>query len=284
MTATERESYLERLFGLGGRVAVVTGGSGALGGAIVRGLAQAGARVAVLARRRGPIDAVAETVAREGGEAIGIEADVTERPQLESARDAVLERWGRVDVLVNAAGGNFPEAIVNENMSFFDLPVEAFERAVRLNLLGTVMPSQVFARAMSEGDPQEPGRSIVNISSVTARRPATGVVAYAAAKAGVDNFTRWLAVEMARRYGERIRVNAIAPGFFLAEQNRALLLDAEGELTERGESVVRATPAGRFGVPDELVSTVLWLAGPGASFVNGTVVTVDGGMDAFRGV
>jgi len=284
MTATERESYLERLFGLGGRVAVVTGGSGALGGAIVRGLAQAGARVAVLARRRGPIDAVAETVAREGGEAIGIEADVTERPQLESARDAVLERWGRVDVLINAAGGNFPEAIVNENMSFFDLPVEAFERAVRLNLLGTVMPSQVFARAMSEGDPQEPGRSIVNISSVTARRPATGVVAYAAAKAGVDNFTRWLAVEMARRYGERIRVNAIAPGFFLAEQNRSLLLDADGGLTERGRKIAQATPAGRFGAPDELVSAVLWLVGPGASFVNGTVATVDGGMDAFSGV
>ncbi|MGD0272276.1 MAG: SDR family oxidoreductase [Gaiellaceae bacterium] len=282
MTTPERESYLERLFGLGGRVAVITGGSGALGGAIARGLAQAGAQVAVLARRRGPIDAVAETIAHEGGKAIGIEADVTERTQLERAREAVLERWGRLDVLVNAAGGNLPEAIVNESMSFFDLPAEAFERSVRLNLLGTVLPSQVFARAMNEGEPE--GRSIINISSVTARRPASGVVAYAAAKAGVDNFTRWLAVEMARRYDGRIRVNAIAPGFFIAEQNRALLLDAEGSLTDRGERVVQATPAGRFGMPDELVSTVLWLAGPGASFVNGTVVTVDGGMDAFRGV
>jgi NAD(P)-dependent dehydrogenase (short-subunit alcohol dehydrogenase family) len=238
--------------------------------------------VAVLARRRGPIDAIAEAIAHEGGEAIGIEADVTDRTQLESAREAVLKRWGRLDVLVNAAGGNLPEAIVNESMPFFDLPAEAFERAVRLNLLGTVLPSQVFARAMNEGEPK--GRSIVNISSVTARRPASGVVAYAAAKAGVENFTRWLAVEMARRYGGHIRVNAIAPGFFIAEQNRALLLDAEGGLTDRGKTVVQATPAGRFGVPDEIVSTVLWLTGPGASFVNGTVVTVDGGMDAFLGV
>jgi NAD(P)-dependent dehydrogenase (short-subunit alcohol dehydrogenase family) len=282
MTTPERESYLERSFGLGGRVAVITGGSGALGGAIARGLAQAGALVAVLARRRGPIDAIAEAIAHEGGEAIGIEADVTDRTQLESAREAVLKRWSRLDVLVNAAGGNLPEAIVNESMPFFDLPAEAFERTVRLNLLGTVLPSQVFARAMNEGEPK--GRSIVNISSVTARRPASGVVAYAAAKAGVENFTRWLAVEMARRYGGHIRVNAIAPGFFIAEQNRALLLDAEGGLTDRGKTVVQATPAGRFGVPDEIVSTVLWLTGPGASFVNGTVVTVDGGMDAFLGV
>ena len=282
MTTPERESYLERSFGLGGRVAVITGGSGALGGAIARGLAQAGALVAVLARRRGPIAAIAEAIAHEGGEAIGIEADVTDRTQLESAREAVLKRWSRLDVLVNAAGGNLPEAIVNESMPFFDLPAEAFERAVRLNLLGTVLPSQVFARAMNEGEPK--GRSIVNISSVTARRPASGVVAYAAAKAGVENFTRWLAVEMARRYGGHIRVNAIAPGFFIAEQNRVLLLDAEGGLTDRGKTVVQATPAGRFGVPDEIVSTVLWLTGPGASFVNGTVVTVDGGMDAFLGV
>jgi len=282
MTAAERESYLERLFGLSGRVAVVTGGSGALGGAIARGLAQAGARVAVLARRRGPIDALVETIAREGGEALGIEADVTERAQLENACERVLEHWGRVDVLVNAAGGNIPQATVSETRSFFDLTAEDFELALRLNLLGTVLPSQVFARAMSEGEAQ--GRSIVNISSLTARRPASRVVAYAAAKAGVENFTRWLAVELARHYGERIRVNAIAPGFFLAEQNRSLLLDADGGLTERGRKIAQATPAGRFGAPDELVSAVLWLVGPGASFVNGTVATVDGGMDAFSGV
>jgi NAD(P)-dependent dehydrogenase (short-subunit alcohol dehydrogenase family) len=282
MTETDLEGYLERLFGLGGRVAVVTGGSGALGSAIAHGLAQAGARVAVLARKRGPIDAAVETIARKGGEAIGIEADVTSRSELESACEAVLGRWGCVDVLVNAAGGNLPEAVVNETRSFFDLPAEDFERTVRLNLLGTVLPSQIFARTMSQGEAR--GRSIVNISSLTARRPASGVVAYAAAKAGVENFTRWLAVEMAQRYGERIRVNAIAPGFFLAEQNRSLLLDTEGDLTDRGRRVVQATPAGRFGAPDELVSTVLWLAGSGASFVNGTVVTVDGGMDAFGGV
>jgi NAD(P)-dependent dehydrogenase (short-subunit alcohol dehydrogenase family) len=278
----EREHYLERLFGLSRRVAVVTGGSGALGGAIALGLARAGAKVAVLARRRIPIDTIVEAIEREGGQAIGIEADVTSRSQLESAREQVLSQWGRVDVLVNAAGGNIFEATSDEACSFFEIAPGDFESAVRLNLLGTVLPSQVFAQAMSESGGK--GCSIVNISSVTGRRPATRVVAYAAAKAGVDNFTRWLAVEMARRYGERIRVNAIAPGFFLAEQNRTLLLDKQGNLTERGERVIAATPAGRFGVPEELVSAVLWLAGAGASFVNGTVVTVDGGMDAFRGI
>ena len=281
MTA-ERDSYLERLFGLAGRVAVVTGGGGVLGGAIARGLAQAGARVVVLALGQDQIDAVVEEIKSGGGEAIGIEVDVTDRPQLESACKTVLELWGRVDVLVNAAGGNLSDAIVSEGNPFFDLPLEAFERVVRLNLLGTVLSSQVFARAMSEGEQE--GCSIVNISSETARRPATRVVAYAAAKAGVENFTRWLAVELAQSHGEKIRVNAIAPGFFLGEQNRALLLDAEGGLTERGQKIVQATPAGRFGMPDELVSTVLWLAGPGASFVNGTVAMVDGGMDAFGGV
>jgi NAD(P)-dependent dehydrogenase (short-subunit alcohol dehydrogenase family) len=282
MPATDSGSFLESLFGLEGRVAVVSGGSGALGSAIARGLAQAGARVAVLARKPGPIEAVVEQIAGAGGEAIEVEADVTSREALERACETVLRRFGRVDVLVNGAGGNLPEAIADDKRPFFELAPEALERAVRLNLLGTVLPSQVFARAMCEGE--EGGRSIVNISSVTGRRPATRVVAYAAAKAAVDNFTRWLAVELARLYGERIRVNAIAPGFFLAEQNRALLLDPAGELTERGRRVVAATPARRFGVPGELVSAVLWLAGPGASFVNGTVVTVDGGMDAYRGV
>jgi len=278
----ERESLLARLFGLDGRVAVVTGGSGALGGAIAGGLAGAGAKVAVLARRREPIDVVVEAISREGGEAIGIAADVTKRAQLESARAELIERWGGVDVLVNAAGGNVPGTIVDEARSFFDVAAEDFELAVRLNLLGTVLPSAVFGQAMCEGEPQ--GRSIVNISSLTARRPTTRVVAYAAAKAGVENFTRWLAVEMARRYEGKVRVNAIAPGFFLADQNRALLLEPDGSLSDRGKNVIRLTPAGRFGTPGELVSTVLWLAGAGASFVNGAVVTVDGGMDAFRGV
>ncbi|MGD0166002.1 MAG: SDR family oxidoreductase [Gaiellaceae bacterium] len=275
-------TYLERLFGLDGRVAVVTGGSGALGGAIARGLAQAGARVALLARRPEPLGAAVEALTGAGAEAIGVEADVTDRAQLERACQQVLERFGRVDVLVNGAGGNVPAAIVDDARSFFDIAPEDFELAVRLNLLGTVLPCQVFGRAMCEGEAQ--GRSIVNISSLTARRPVSRVVAYAAAKAGVENFTRWLAVELARRYEGRIRVNAIAPGFFLAEQNRALLLDPDGKLTERGENVIRATPAGRFGEPEELVSAVLWLAGPGASFVNGTVVTIDGGMDAQRGI
>ena len=274
--------FLEQLFGLDGRVAVVTGGSGVLGGAIARGLAGAGARVAVLARRREALEAAVESIAATGAEAIAVEADVTDRCELERACAEVLERFGRVDVLVNGAGGNIPGAIVDESRSFFDIEPADFELAVRLNLLGTVLPCQIFGRAMCEVEAQD--RSIVNISSLTARRPMTRVVAYAAAKAGVENFTRWLAVEMARRHGGKVRVNAIAPGFFLGEQNRALLLQPDGSPSERGAAVLRATPAGRFGEPDELVSAVLWLAGSGASFVNGTVTVIDGGVDASRGI
>ena len=238
---------LERWFGLEGKVAVVTGGTGALGSAMAAGLAAAGARVAVMGRSAERAEATAREI---GGEALP--ADVLRREELEAARD----RIGRVDVLVNAAGGNVPGATLAEGQSVFDLPDAAFREVLDLNLLGSLLPAQVFGRAI------------------------TRVVGYAAAKAAIESLTRWLAVELA----PAVRVNAIAPGFFVGEQNRRLLLDERGEPTERGRTIVAHTPAGRFGEADELVSTLLWLCGPGASFVTGTVVPVDGGFSAFSGV
>ena len=272
-------------FDLEGRVAVVTGGTGVLGGAMARGLARFGARVGVLGRRREQAGEVVRGISEGGGQATALTADVLDREQLGSARDALLERWGSIDILVNAAGGNQPEATVDEEAAIFDLPREAFEQVVDLNLLGTLLPCQVFGRAMAlRPDGSEPRGCIVNVSSMAARTPLTKVVGYSAAKASVDNLTRWLAVDLARRYGPRLRVNAVAPGFFLGEQNRAMLIQEDGALTERGRAIVDHTPAGRFGEPEELVGTVIWLCSPAASFVNGAVVPVDGGFSAFGGV
>lgn len=271
---------LEALFGLEGRVAVVTGGAGVLGGEMTRGLAGAGARVAILGRRRERVEGLAATIVATGGEAVGLAADVLDRDQLAGARDAVLARWGRIDILVNAAGGNVAGATLAPGRSVFDLSADAFREVVDLNLLGTLLPSQVFGAAMAAAGEG----CLVNVSSMTATRAISRVVGYGAAKAAVDNLTRWLATELARVYGEGLRVNAIAPGFFIGEQNRALLVDEAGELTERGRLIVARTPAGRFGRPEELVATLLWLCGPGARFVNGVVVPVDGGFSAFGGV
>jgi NAD(P)-dependent dehydrogenase (short-subunit alcohol dehydrogenase family) len=258
------------LFSLEDQVAVVTGASGVLGGAIARGLAEAGARVGLLARRREPLEAMAQRI---GESALVLEADVLDACRLEQARATLLDRWGRIDVLVNAAGGNVPAATVGE-LSFFELPAAALDDVIRLNFHGTVLPCQVFGAVIAGG-------SIVNVSSMAARRALTRVVGYGAAKAAVENLTRWLAVELAPR---GVRVNAVAPGFFVGEQNRALLFDDAGELTARGERIVAATPARRFGEPHELAGTVTWLCSAAASFVTGVVIPVDGGFDAFGGV
>jgi NAD(P)-dependent dehydrogenase (short-subunit alcohol dehydrogenase family) len=256
-------------FRLDGAVAVVTGGSGVLGSALASGLVGAGASVALVARSADRLEAAAGAI---GG--FALVADVLDRDQLLAARERLLERWSRVDILVNAAGGNVADATVASGATVFDLPERALRDVLDLNLLGTLLPSQVFGAAMTAGG------SIVNVSSMAADRAISRVVGYGAAKAGVENLTRWLAVELA----PAIRVNAIAPGFFLAEQNRELLLGADGEPTERGRAIVERTPARRFGEPHELTSTLVWLGGPGASFVTGVVVPVDGGFSASSGV
>jgi NAD(P)-dependent dehydrogenase (short-subunit alcohol dehydrogenase family) len=250
---------------LEGKVAVVTGGTGALGAAIARGLAEAGATVGILARQRERSESLAATLSG----ALALEADVLDVATLEAARKQI----GAVDILVNAAGGNIAGATVGER-SFFELPVDALREVVDLNLLGTVLPSRVFGEHMTSGG------AIVNVSSMAAHRALTRVVGYGAAKAAVENFTRWLAVELA----PEIRVNAVAPGFFVGEQNRALLFDAAGAPTERAQRILAGTPAGRFGRPEEVAAAVVWLCSDAASFVTGTVLPIDGGFDAFSGV
>jgi NAD(P)-dependent dehydrogenase (short-subunit alcohol dehydrogenase family) len=266
-------------FDLTGRVAVVTGGYGVIGSVLGRGLAAAGARVAVLGRRSDPANAEAAAIRAEGGDAIALVADATDTDQLRVARQELLASWGRVDILINAAGGNVSRAR-SDTISVFEIPPDAFDEVVRLNLHGTVLPTMVFAELMAT---QRRG-VVVNISSMAAVQALSGVMGYSVAKAGIDNFTRWLAVDMARRHGDGVRVNAIAPGFFITTQNRAVLVTEDGGHTERARNILRETPMGRFGRPEELVGTVQWLCSDAASFVTGAVVPIDGGFGVFSGV
>jgi NAD(P)-dependent dehydrogenase (short-subunit alcohol dehydrogenase family) len=271
---------LSDLFSLHGRVAVVTGGTGVLGSAMAHGLVDAGARVAILGRSSERGERVVHELQQAGGQAMLCLADVLDTGQLEAAREVILRTWERIDILVNAAGGGVPGSSVTEQTSFFDLPRDALEAVIDLNLLGTILPSQVFGAPMAE---RKEG-SIVNISSMTAQRPLTRLIGYGIGKAGVENFTRWLAVEVARRYGPGLRVNALAPGFFPALQNRALLVRDDATLTERGQTIIDHTPAGRFGEPEELIGALIWLCSPSARFVTGTVINIDGGFSAYGGV
>lgn len=265
-------------FDIQDQVAVVTGGAGILGSTMCRALATAGARIAVLDLRAEKAQALA---AELGKGHIALPCDVSSKDSLEQADQQVIQSFGRVDILINAAGGNTLQATTEADLSFFDLPAEAMRWVLDLNLMGTVLPAQVFGRRMAE---QKSG-VIVNISSMNAYRPLTRIPAYSAAKAAVSNFTQWLAVHMAQEYSPHIRVNAIAPGFFLTEQNRFLLTDIDtGELTARGRSIIDHTPQHRFGTPEDLLGTTLWLISPAASFVTGIVVPVDGGFSAFSGV
>ena len=266
-------------FSLAGRVAVVTGGTGALGSVLATGLAKAGARVVVLARSAEGVERTARALEAAGHEAMGVVADVLDAATLEAARDATLARFGTIDVLVNCAGGNIAAATVAEDASPFDVPIDAYRNVIDLNLIGTLLPIRVLGAAMRDSA----GCSIVNVSSLASTGGLTRVGGYGAAKAGVESITRWLAVELARR-GTGIRVNAIAPGFVIGDQNRDLLVGADGQLTQRGARIVDHTPLGRLGEPAELVSTVVWLASDGARFVTGVVVPVDGGFSAFSGV
>jgi NAD(P)-dependent dehydrogenase (short-subunit alcohol dehydrogenase family) len=276
----ERVDYLLSLYSLEGRTAVVTGGTGVLGRAMAMALAMAGARVGVLGRRRGLAEEVAAQIKARGGEAMALPADVLDHSSLLAARERVIRQWGGVHALVNAAGGNTAAATVGEGADLFAMSAAAFKEVVDLNLTGTLLPSLVFGEAIVKSG----GGAIVNVSSMSASRALTRVAGYGAAKAAVENLTRSLAVELGRRHGDLIRVNAIAPGFFVGEQNRTLLLEADGTPTRRGAAIIEHTPALRFGVPDDLAGALVWLCGPGARFVNGVVVAVDGGFSAFSGV
>ncbi|MCC6310009.1 MAG: SDR family oxidoreductase [Trueperaceae bacterium] len=267
-------------FDLTGRVALVTGATGVLGGEMARGLAAHGAKVAVLGRNAERAEELAAGLASEGYEALATPADVLDRPSLERAREAIMKRFGRLDVLVNAAGGNMPGATLLPGASFLELGEEPMREVIDLNYMGTVLPIQVFGAELAKGG----HGSIVNISSMAALRAITRVVGYSAAKAAIDNLTRWLAMEFGRQYGGGLRVNAMAPGFFIGNQNRRLLLEEDGSLTARGRTIIDHTPLGRFGEPEELVGTLVWLCSDASRFVTGVVVPVDGGFAVTSGV
>jgi NAD(P)-dependent dehydrogenase (short-subunit alcohol dehydrogenase family) len=270
------------LFNIENRVIVVTGATGALAGSSADYLASKGARVVYLGRSRAKLDeAIGKCRARTPeAQCMAVEVDVMDRSSLERARETVLETWGGIDGLLNAAGGNMPGATITPDKSFSDLDFGAFQEVVDLNLHGTVLPSLVFTPAMTEN-----GRgSIVNFSSVSAQTVLTRVVGYSAAKAGVENFTRWLAVEMGKKTEGKIRVNALMPGFFLGEQNRRLLTNEDGSLTERGRLIIQNTPFGRFGQAEELHGAIHFLLADASCFVTGITLGVDGGFTVFSGV
>jgi NAD(P)-dependent dehydrogenase (short-subunit alcohol dehydrogenase family) len=272
---------LTRLYDFAGRTVAVTGGAGILGGEMACALVGCGANVAILDRDPALADRLKDRLECGPGSAMVLGGDVLSRESLMQAREAIQAKYGAVDALINAAGGNNARATTSADLSFFDLPDDALGFVFDLNIVGTILPSQVFAQAMAE---QGEG-IILNISSMNAFRPLTRIPAYSAAKAGVSNFTQWLAVHMAQEYSPNIRVNAIAPGFFMTVQNRFLLLDeATGELSARGRTIIEHTPMGRFGDPEDLLGTVLWLLSPASAFVTGIIVPVDGGFSAFSGV
>ena len=268
---------MNELFSLEGKIVVLTGGSGVLGKSIARHFATEGAKVMVIARNKERGEALVEEISSEGGCARFFQGDVTKLEEMQGIYEQVIQDFKRVDVLINAAGGNMSGATIAPDQSIFDLDMAAMRQVVDLNLFGTVIPTQVFARSMAE----QGSGSIINVASEAALRPLTRVVGYAAAKAAVVNFTKYLCTELATKFGEGIRVNAIAPGFFLTEQNRTLLTNPDGSLTARGEAIIAHTPFKRFGRPEELLGTLQWLSSDASSFVSGTLTVIDGGFDAF---
>ena len=272
---------LEDLFGLQGRVAAITGGGGVLCSTMAKALAVLGVKAAVLDIREEAAEAVAEEIRAAGGEAVGLKCDVLDKASVQAAHDAIVGKFGSVDILLNGAGGNHPKATTSDAMKFWDLPMDGFQWVFNLNFIGTVIPSQVFGKTFAGQDQGD----IVNISSMSAFRPLTKVGAYSAAKAAISNFTQWLAVHISQNYSAKVKVNGIAPGFFLTEQNRYLLTEEKtGGLTKRGQQVIDHTPMGEFGDPEDLVGCLVWLLSPSAKFVHGTVIPVDGGFAAFGGV
>jgi NAD(P)-dependent dehydrogenase (short-subunit alcohol dehydrogenase family) len=281
ITLGNKEGNMEYDFNLKGKVAVLTGAAGILCSEIAMGLAKKGVKVALLDLADMKAKEIADRIAADGGEAFSEKVDVLDKKSIESAADKILKKFGTVDILINGAGGNKEEATTGKNKSFFDIPEEAIKWVFDLNLIGTILPCQVFGKIFAE----KGKGSIINISSMAAFIPLTRTLAYSAAKAGVSNFTNWLAVHMNQEYSPEIRVNAIAPGFLLTDQNYYLLIDKKtGGFTERGKKIINKTPMGRYGKPEELLGAIIFLCSDEASFVNGVILPVDGGFAAYSGV
>lgn len=273
-------SYIENLFDVKNKVAVLTGGGGVLAGVIGEGLAMAGAKVVLLDIRIENAREKAKDINQKGGFAIAFQSNVLEVKELEEVNKKIKKEVGTVDILINLAGGNMPGATVGPDQTIFDLNLDDFNKVMSLNFNGTLYPSLVFGKVMAENKKG----SIINISSMASFRAMTRVAGYSASKAAVSNFTRWMAAEMALKFGDGIRVNAIAPGFFIGDQNRALLLNEDGSYTKRGDTVINNTPMGRFGTPSELIGAVIYLVSNASNFVTGVVLPIDGGFEAFSGV
>lgn len=273
-------SNIYDMFSVKGKNAVITGGAGVLGSGIALGLGRAGANIIIT--DIGPTDTIVAKAKEEGINAKGYYMDVMNPEKLKESKDKIFADYERVDILINCAGGNMAKATTSKDMSFFDLPFDALQKVVNLNLFGgAILPAQVFGKEMVKN---ENGGSIINISSMNAFRPLTRIPGYSAAKAAVSNFTQWLAVHFAQEYNKKLRVNAIAPGFLSTTQNRYLLYDKDGSLSDRGKLILSNTPMDRFGEPEELIGAVIWLASEAASFITGVVVPIDGGFNAFSGV
>jgi len=272
---------LTKQYDFTGKTVAITGGAGILGGEMACALVGCNANVAILDRDPSLAKRFIDRIPTSAGRASVIYTDVLNADTLKQTADTVLQEFGKIDCLINAAGGNKPQATTGPENSFFDLPKDALQFVFDLNIIGTILPSQVFGKLMA----QQGEGIILNISSMNSFRPLTRIPAYSAAKAGVSNFTQWLAVHMAQEYSPRIRVNAIAPGFFLTDQNRFLLTQTEsGELTARGKSIISHTPMARFGNPEDLLGAVLWLLSPASAFVSGVIIPIDGGFSAYSGV
>lgn len=273
------EEFL-KIFSLNGKKAVITGGAGVLCSFIGSGLGKAGAEIAICDINN--TDEAVKRLIEEGIKAKGYFIDVMDSDSIKNCKDNIVRDFGRIDILVNGAGGNMKEATTNKDLTFFDLSMAALERVIKLNLFGgAILPSQVFGKVMINNSE---GGSIINISSMNAFRPLTRIPGYSASKAAVSNFTQWLAVHFAMEYNNKLRVNAIAPGFFLTEQLKYLLLDDEGNLTQRGKSIIAHTPMGEFGKPEDLIGICIWLASDASRFVTGAVIPVDGGFNSYSGV
>ncbi len=267
-------------FDISDKVCVITGGTGALGGANAKYLLENKAKVVILGSNQKRLDDKLESLSEFNDKVIGFVCDVLDKPRVEKFSEIILNKWGQINVLINAAGGNMPGATIAEDQTIFDLDIDQFNKVSELNLNGTLIPSLVFGKAMVE----KGEGVIINYSSVTASRPITRVVGYSAAKAAATNLTEWMAIEFALKFGDKLRVNAIAPGFFIGEQNKKLLLKDDGTLTGRGKTIIENTPMKRFGKAEELNGTIHWLISDAASFVTGAVIPVDGGFNTFSGV